>query len=186
MMRVERFGPERWDDFLAVHHEAKGAGACRCVAWWVESWEGWLERSAEENLALRESLCARGEYDGYLAYDGARPIGWCQVGPRDRLIKLARQFELEPDPSAWAITCFQIDPDHRRRGVARALLEFVLADLPERGARTLEAFPKRGEALEEGELWNGPAALFRSLGFETARTGPVREVLVRVLETPRA
>lgn len=181
MIRVERFAPERWDDFLAVHSAAKGAEFCRCVAWWVPSWEGWMARTPAQNLELRRELCARGEYDGYLAYVDALAVGWCQVGPRDRLKKLVAQFGLEPDPDAWAITCFQVDPDRRGQGVAGALLAQVLMDLPSRGARRLEAFPKRGVGCEAGALWNGPEAMYLRAGFQVVREDLQRPVLAREL-----
>lgn len=41
----------------------------------------------------------------------------------------------------------------------------------------MEAFPKRGEGLDPGDLWNGPEALLRRAGFTVARDDPVRPVL---------
>jgi ribosomal protein S18 acetylase RimI-like enzyme len=147
------------------------------VAWHAPTWEGWGERTAEENRALRESLLERGEYDGYLVYVDDEPAGWCQAGPRDRLEKLARQFALPPDPQTWAITCFQIAPAYRRKGLATTLLREVLRDLRARGVRRVEAFPKRGEALDVDDLWNGPEAMFRAAGFTVMQDDPVRPVL---------
>jgi ribosomal protein S18 acetylase RimI-like enzyme len=126
-------------------------------------------------------LIERGEYDGYLLYRGSQPIGWCQVGPRDRLLKLCEQFSLEPDPETWAITCFLIHPDFRRRGFAGTLLGAVLEDLPARGVRRVEAFPRRGPNLDPLDLWNGPEELFRSVGFKVFREDPIRPILVRHL-----
>jgi GNAT superfamily N-acetyltransferase len=180
-LEVARFEPARRADFFTLHDDANEAGWCRCVAWWVPSWDGWGERSAGENLALREVLLARGEYDGYLAYADGVPAGWCQVGPRDRLGKLARQFELAPDAGTWAISCFLVRPASRGRGVAGTLLAAVLDDLPRRGARRVEAFPKRGERLGAEDLWNGPEALLRGAGFTVVRDDPVRPVLAREL-----
>jgi len=178
---VRRLDAERRADFDRVHCEANGAGWCRCVAWWVPTWDGWGERTAEQNDALREELFARGEHDGYLAYLEGRPVGWCQVGPRDRLAKLVAQFELEPDPDTWAITCFVVAPRHRRGGVARAMLSEVLRDLPARGARRVEAYPRAGEGLDEGEMWNGPRAMLEHAGFERVREVGPRVVLRRAL-----
>ncbi len=180
-VQVVRFEPGRRADFLALHGDANDAGWCRCVAWWVPTWAGWGERTAEENGSLREELLARGEYDGYLAYAGGVPVGWCQAGPRDRLDKLARQFGLAPDPHTWAITCFLVRPASRGGGVATTMLAAVLADLPRRGARRVEAFPKRGEGLDPGDLWNGPKAMLRRAGFTVARDDPVRPVLAKDL-----
>jgi len=174
---VYRFEAARRDDFFRLHAAANDAGWCFCVAWWVPTWEGWGERAAVQNRELREALCERGEYDGYLLYVDGQPAGWCQAGPRDRLAKLARQFQLAPDPAAWAITCFQIAPAYRRQGLAAYLLDEVLHDLHARGVRRVEAFPKRGADLDMGDLWNGPEAMFRAAGFTVARDDPQRPVL---------
>jgi GNAT superfamily N-acetyltransferase len=177
---VRRLGPAREQDFLAVHCDAAGLGWCRCVAWWVPTWEGWGERTAEENLALRRELWAKGEHDGYVAYEDGRPVATCQVGRRDRLAKLVRQYSLEPDPAVWAITCFAVDPARRGTGLARALLSHVLAELADQGVARVEAYPRRGRA-EPGEVWTGPEALFLGAGFETLRNDPARPVLSKPL-----
>lgn len=174
---VRRFSLSLLEDFFRLHCDANGAGWCRCVAWWVPGWEGWGDRTAGENLAVREELLAHGEHDGYLLYADGEPAAWCQAGPRDRLAKLVRQFRLEPLPGTWAITCFLVAPAYRGRGLAARLLAEVLLDLPARGARRVEAFPKRGLDLEPGDLWNGPEAMFRAAGFEVARDDPGRPVL---------
>ncbi len=176
-LSVERFGPSLLDDFLALHGAGDGSGWCFCVAWWVPSWEGWGERSAQENLALRRSLCEAGHFDGYLLYLDGRPVGWCQVGPRDRLPKLRSQFGLQPDPDAWAVTCFLIEAGCRRQGLAGHLLGAVLADLGRRGARRVEAFPKCTASQDPGELWTGPRELFLRAGFRDAREDSQRPVL---------
>lgn len=179
-LEVVRLCAGRMDDFARVHGEANGAGWCHCVAWWVDTWDGWGERSADDNRALRQSLCQRGEYDGYLLYVASQPAGWCQVGPRDRLAKLVGQFELAPSSTTWAVTCFFIAPDHRGRGLAGQLLARVIDDVRQRGARRLEAFPRRspdGSLLDTLDLWNGPEAMFRAAGFEVTRDDPIRPVL---------
>lgn len=174
---VRRFEPSRRADFFAFHRETNGAGWCYCVAWWAPTWQGWGERTAQENRKAREQLLERGEYDGYLAYDAAVPVGWCQVGPRDRLQKLVAQFKLPPDPDTWAVTCFEVAPSHRRTGVATALLRETLRDLRARGVRRVEAFPKRGAGPEPGALWTGPEPMFLALGFKIVRDDPKRLVL---------
>ncbi len=173
---IHRFDPNRRVDFFRLHGELCNGG-CYCVAWWVPTWEGWGAHAPAQNRQLRESLLAQGEYDGYLLYLGGEPVGWCQAGPRDRLTKLVHQFGLAPDPTTWAITCFLIAPGWRRRGLASALLEAVLRDLRARGVRRVEAYPKRGAALDTLDLWNGPEAMLRAAGFSVAQDDPVRPVL---------
>ena len=173
---VHRLDAARRGDFFRAHCAEQGTGHCYCVAWHVPTWQGWGERTDAQNRRLREELFERGVFDGYLLYDGGEPVGWCQATRRDELPKLASQFGLPPDPGAFALGCFAVQPRARRRGAARALLAAALADLPSRGARRVEAFPKRGVS-EPGELWNGPEALFRAAGFRVVREDPVRPVL---------
>ncbi len=174
---VFRFDPGRRDDFFHLHGDSPDCGLCFCVAWHVPTWEGWGNRTAAQNRRLREELLDRGEYDGYLLYADGRPAAWCQAGPRDRLKKLTAQFGLAPDRSAWALTCFLVAPEFRRRGVCTHLLDAVLADLRTReGVVRVEAFPKRGAGLDAGELWNGPESIFEAAGFEIFVDDPRRPV----------
>lgn len=174
-------GNRAWFD--ALHTDEHGLGWCQCVAWWVAGFEGWGERTAEENRALREDLFARGVHDGYFLVADERPVAWAQVAPRDALGRVARAFGRPPDPGAWAVGCLAVPPRERRRGRARALLRGVLADVARRGATGLEAFPKDldGASCEEGELWNGPLELYRELGFEVVDRVPPRLVVRRAI-----
>lgn len=180
-LEVVRLDAGRRPDFWRVHCEANDAGWCNCIAWWVPTWEGWGERTAEENRALRERLFDGGEYDGYLLLDEGEPVGWCQCGPRDRLRKLCEQYGLGPDPEMWAITCFLLAPAARGRGLARALLSGVLQDLAARRVRAVQAFPERGEGLPADDVWTGPEALFAHAGFSVVREHPDHPVLGRSL-----
>jgi GNAT superfamily N-acetyltransferase len=171
---VLRLDVARHADFYRVHSEANGCGWCRCVAWWVPTWDGWGERSNEANEALRRSLFERGEDDGYLIYAEGAPVGWAQVGRRDRLAKLVVEYRLAPEPDVWAVTCLLLAPHVRRRGLARFLMQEILHDLPGRGAVALEAFPRRGDDLEAGAVWTGPERLFVGLGFQQVQDHPRR------------
>ncbi len=166
--------PSRREDFLRLHSEPNGLGWCRCVAWWVPTWDGWGERTAEQNCALRDSLFDRGEFDVYLLYEDGEPVGSCQCGPRDRLEKLRAGSGLAPDPDVWALSCFAIAPDRRGRGLLRELVSRMLETLRAQGVERLQAFPRRGEGLEAGEVWTGPEALFVSLGFRLVKEGERR------------
>lgn len=186
-LEIRRLGPDDLDAFDRLHEGCEDGGWCRCVAWWVPTWQGFSARTAEANRTLRADLFDRGDHDGYLAFQGGEPVGWCQVGPRDRLAKLADQYELEPDPATWAITCFKVIPLCRRAGVATQLLDFVLKDLPNRGALRVEAFPRRTEDEDPMELWTGPMELFARAGFHVVHDDATRPVLALQLgERPLA
>jgi len=160
------------EDFYKVHCERNGEGWCNCVAWWTPSWEGWGNRSAKENQKLRDDLFDQGQYDGFLLYGDDRPVAWCQCGLRDRLLKLCGQYHLDPDPTVWAVTCFVMTPPLRGTGLTHRFLEEILRQLKNRGVTRVQAFPKRGEGLETGEVWTGPEALFKKAGFRVEREDP--------------
>ena len=89
-------------DFYKVHCKGNGLDWCQCVAWWCPSWKEFASRKAEENKTQRDFLFDQGVYDGYLLYESGRPIGSMQVGQRDRLKKLCKQYGLKPSPTVWS------------------------------------------------------------------------------------
>lgn len=181
--RLAALGPETKDAFYRLHNDSCGAGWCRCVAWWVDSFDGWGQRTAAQNLALRESLFDRAVGDGYLLFDGNDPVAWCQVVKPDEPPNLASRFALPEDAcrGARAISCVLIHPGHRRRGLARRMLSMVLEALTEQEIKAVYAYPKSSDDLEAGDLWNGPLALWIELGFESVRNDGARVLMVRSL-----
>jgi GNAT superfamily N-acetyltransferase len=125
---------------------------------------------------LRQQLLASSEYDGYLLYSDGKAVGWCQVGRRDRLPKLAGQFALIPDEAVWAITCFQTDPELRQQGLAGKLLAGVLDDLRQRGVQSVQAYPKIDAALPAHNQWTGPKTLYAQAGFHLVRDNKTRAI----------
>jgi GNAT superfamily N-acetyltransferase len=161
------------DDFYRVHSEEYGHNWCYCVAWWIPTWHGWEHRMAEQNRMMREQLFEVEEYDGYLLYDGDKPIGWCQVGPRDRLKKLIIEYKLPNDSDIWAVTCFFIAPGYREIGLGSYMLSEILIDLKKRGVRYVQGFPRRGKKLKVEDLWTGPESYFVKNGFKLERDDPI-------------
>jgi ribosomal protein S18 acetylase RimI-like enzyme len=113
-----------------------------------------------------------GVYDGYLLYDGSKPIGWCQCGLRDQLLKLRNEYKLESDPEVFAITCFVIIPSYREIGLGHFFLDEVLKDLNKRNVKYVQAFPRRGEKLHVEDLWTGPERFFEKAKFTLERDDP--------------
>lgn len=179
MLHVERLSHEHRDAFFNLHCDRHECGFCFCAAWYVDSWDDWEARSAEENRAIREQLFTDGIYDGFLAFvDGeSDPVAWMQVAPRDTIPRLSRDFNLLPDPKTWAIGCLLIRPDWRGKGIARQMMTNVLDEVSYSGASRIEAYPRGGENHPDEELWNGPLALYLSLGFEIVQQGGTRHVV---------
>jgi GNAT superfamily N-acetyltransferase len=171
-----RLHADRVDDFYKVHSKANDHDWCFCTAWWVDSWEGFGDRTAGQNRSLREKLFEQGEFDGYLMYLDGEPVGWCQCGLRDRLPNLVATFALEPEPEVWAITCFLIAPSARGKGLAKKLLEEISTDLAARGVKRVQAFPRPEKALDSMEAWTGPVAMYERAGFKLVRDTGKRSI----------
>ena len=132
-LRLEPLTKEREADFLALMARDEHGGQCWCVAWWVPTWEEYVAQTPEEHRAVRDDLFAPDVHDGYLAYVEGAPVGWVQAGPRDDLPKIAETFSLDPDPDAWAISCFMVLAPYRGQGLGRRFFAAVLDDLREPG-----------------------------------------------------
>jgi GNAT superfamily N-acetyltransferase len=176
-IEVHPLNRDRADDFYRLHGPENGAGWCYCAAWQVPTWEGWGDRTAEQNRAVRQNLFDAGECDGYLLYADGEPAAWCQAGPRDRLTKLVAQYHMEPDPQCWAITCLFTAPKFRAAGLTAELLRQALAHMKLSGVKKVQAFPRCGQNLPPEDLWTGPEQLFLSLGFGRIKDHPQWPIL---------
>jgi len=162
VIRVEKLNENNKDDFFKVNCKENGSEWCNCVAWWCPTWDEFKNRTETQNRAQREQLFSDGEFDGYLLYVDEKPAGWCQVGKRDRLGKLCSQYDLSPSPEIFAVTCFQIAPEYRKKGLTHKLIEEVLADLKLLGVKHIQGFPKRNS----NDPWTGPESVFLKSGFQ--------------------
>ncbi len=87
-----------------------------------------------------------------------------------------RAVDLGPDDGVWSIGCVLIDPAHRRRRVAAALLDAAPAFVRARGGTAIEAYPRHVHETEHARLhdeeaWMGPESLFAARGFARVAEG---------------
>ncbi len=70
------------------------------------------ERTAVQNRALACERMQGQQMQGFLAYLGGAPVGWCNAAPRD----LLHALDDEPVPDServGSIVCFLVEPSHR-------------------------------------------------------------------------
>jgi GNAT superfamily N-acetyltransferase len=165
-LTVARF--EAWSRLF----EACGC-ACYCRYWHFEGDKNaWLERCAFSPEASREEMRASLDVpQGLVAVEEDLVLGWMKLVPRASVPKLRNQsvyraLDLGPDEGVYSVGCFLIHPEHRLRGVARALLAAAPEHVRALGGRAIEAYPRRWpEPLRDDEAWLGPLSLFEELGF---------------------
>jgi ribosomal protein S18 acetylase RimI-like enzyme len=135
------------------------------------------------NRADLKALVDAGPPPGLIAYQGRVPVGWVTLGPREGFHKLEKSPVMKPvdDKPVWSIICFVVPSEHRRQGVAHALLRGAIAYAKKRGATLLEAYPvdKAGRQSDEN-MWFGAKSMYDRAGFkEVARRKPARPVMRR-------
>ncbi len=74
----------------------------------------------------------------------------------------------------WRITCFFVDRDYRRRGVATAALKGALSEIASLGGGTVESYPEdvKARSVSGSFLHNATLSMFEQQGFlRTRRLG---------------
>lgn len=178
--------PARWPD-LETLFAARGcseARGCWCMYYRV-SGKGVYTRPSDAQRRLAhdalQALAAQEPPPGLLGYRGGVPVGWVSLGPREQFAKLRKSPALKPvdDAPVWSIVCLVVPSEHRRQGVARALLRGAVDYARERGVRLVEAYPvDKAETGAPDAPWFGSLAMYEELGFaEVARRRPARPVV---------
>ena len=172
---VQRVTGERVDDWLDFfdHHAFVGTpewAACYCLEPHVHDPDNPPEGEDPDWRTNREAMITRlreGETFGYLAYVDGQPAGWVNASTRDKYAKFRNVDQDGPEPKdVVGISCFIVAPPYRQHGVAEALLDRVMADAAERGAKWVEAYPFNEMPDEASKSFRGPRPMFDSRRFE--------------------
>lgn len=170
-----------WPAVRAVFGERGDPAGCFC------QWFRLRGRRMEETppgaleARLRAEVAGAEPGPGVVAVREGEAIGWGGVGPASGYPRRTRSPLLRGvEPAPWAITCFVVPPEHRRQGVARALLAGAVEHAGRAGAPAVDAIPvdTAVRRATPAELYHGPLALFVDGGFvEVARPSPSRAVV---------
>jgi GNAT superfamily N-acetyltransferase len=185
---------EASQDDLAAIFGTTDAGHCQCQRFKVLGWI-WRDSTLEERTEMLRAQTSCGDpaaaaTSGLVAYAGDQPVGWVAVEPRTAYPKLrtsrvpwtGRQ-EDKDDQDVWAVTCFVVRKDYRRRGLTYPLARATVDFARERGARALEAYPMitpPGREITWGEVHVGARQVFEDAGFREVSRPTVRRVVMRI------
>jgi GNAT superfamily N-acetyltransferase len=170
-VRVHPATQDRFEDVATLLRPGNpDSPSCWCLAYRLPSAQ-FNALTAAERPALVRELCAEDPPPGLLAYVGGEPVGWCNVGPRARMARLARSRTIphvDDRDDVWSVVCFVVRPGHRRRGIGGALLRGAVEHARANGAGVLEGYPidPQGDRLSTSLLFVGTTGLFEREGFE--------------------
>ena len=134
------------------------------------------QATPESNRVLACHRIATGVMQGYLAFErsteGERVIGWMAANNHNNFRLLPQEEE-----GIATIICFSVESKKQSQGVASALLEFALGDLPSQGYKRVQAAPL---ASGQFETWGyrGPLSLYKKFGFNEGPMIDGQHVLV--------
>lgn len=173
-----------WDELQAVFGSRGDASSCWCQ-WFKLRRADWDAATREQTRALLHDQVQEGS-PGVIARIDGEPVGWAAVEPFSAYPTLGRspitrRAQGDPD-DPWAVTCFVVRLEYRRRGVARALLSGAVEHARSRGATVIEGYPVDPEvrpSLSAAERYHGTVAMFRDGGFDIVRRPSATRAVMR-------
>jgi len=164
---------------------------------WNGCWCTWFHPACAErgeshaaNRAYKERLVREGRAHAALVFDGDVAVAWCEYGSPDELPSIYHLKEynagLDTAPD-YRLTCFFVDRDHRRKGVAAVALRGALDLIAKAGGGVVEAYPQdtQGKKTSGSFLYNGTRSLFEKAGFSYERPKGKNHCVMRTTVSPR-
>ena len=168
--------PDRFEDFADVVNKNRRATHCWCLSHRLQAKE--IEELGGTGTGAREramrSLCEREHPPGVVTYLDGEPVGWCNIGPRSEITRLAKSALMRPvdDLPVWSIVCVVVRSGFRRRGVTEHLIEGAVAYAAANGAPAVEAHPvdTGDQRMDLTMAFVGTRGMFEKAGFAVVGT----------------
>ncbi|WP_309710232.1 GNAT family N-acetyltransferase [Pseudolysinimonas sp.] len=181
---IRALSPETWDAYAALIEKHNGVwGGCWCTYFHEDT-----DADRKKELggpAFKKRMVELGIAHAALVFDGDQAIGWAEYGSPVELPNIYHRKERDAsgiDPATYRITCFFVDRDHRRAGVAYEALQGALDLIAAVGGGVVESYPNtlvEGKKTSSSFLHNGTREMFEKAGFEFIRPLGLRKTIVR-------
>lgn len=183
---------ETYPAWLALAQKHNGVwGGCYCSYFHTDSPTTRKDDVDRPTFQLR--MIEEGIAQAALVFEGGQVIAWCKFGSPEQVpnIKHRKQFDAGEDHVApWRITCFFVDRDHRRSGVAAEALDGALQLIAQAGGGEVVTFPDivpEGKKVSASFLHNVTPGIFERAGFVfERRIGMNKSVMRRYVEPAAA
>jgi GNAT superfamily N-acetyltransferase len=176
--------PDRFEDFADVINRTRRVNHCWCLSHRLQIAEIEQLGDGDREQAMRR-LCERDHPPGVVTYRDGEPVGWCNIGPRTEITRLARSRLIRPvdELPVWSIVCVIVRPGHRRQGVTAPLIEGAVAYAASHGAPAVEAYPVDPSGrMDVTMAFVGTKSMFEQAGFRViGTTGAVASGMPRLV-----
>lgn len=163
---------------------------------WNGCWCTWFHpacaekgQSPEGNRAYKERLVREGKAHAALVFDGDVAVAWCEYGSPVELPNIyhLKEYNAGPDKRPdYRLTCFFVDRNYRRKGVAAVALRGALGLIANAGGGVVKAYPQDtlGKKTSGSFLYNGTRSLFEKAGFNYERSKGKNHCVMRRTVSP--
>ncbi|MBD7957898.1 GNAT family N-acetyltransferase [Microbacterium sp. Sa4CUA7] len=186
---IKALTPETFPAWLALAQKHNGVwGGCYCSYFHGDT-EQTIKREYD-GPTFKQRLVTEGVAHAALVFDGDAAIAWCEYGSPHELPGIYHRKEFDAGEAHQAplrITCFFVDRDHRRSGVAREALDGALALIAQAGGGEVVSFPNElvpDKKTSSSFLHNGTRAMFEKAGFTFERDIGKRKTVMRITVPP--
>lgn len=165
-LKVRPLTPELWPALEDLFGPKGACNNCWCMYWRIGS--AYRKQPPGKNKAVLHQIVKTGPPPGLIAFDGDKPVGWCQLTLREALPWLDRTSRLKrvDDLPVWSLSCLYIRIGYRRKGVATALIAAAIEAAKRAKAPALEAYPLDADKTPSAS-GTGYATTFARAGFKT-------------------
>ena len=175
---------DRFEDFADVINPNRRTTHCWCTPHRLRESDIRELGGGDGEQAMR-ALCASDTPPGVVTYADSEPVGWCNIGPRAGIPRLAASKLITPvdDVPVWSIVCIVVRSGHRKRGVTRRLIEGAVEYAASRGAPAVEAYPVDPQGrMDTTMAFVGTRSMFEPAGFEViGETKAVASKMPRII-----
>jgi GNAT superfamily N-acetyltransferase len=176
--------PDRFEDFADVINQNRRATHCWCLSHRLRAQDIEELGGGDREQAMRR-LCERENPPGVVTYLDGTPVGWCNIGARADIPRLAKSQLIRPVDAVpvWSIICVVVRSGHRRKGVTAHLIEGAVQYAASRGAPAVEAYPVDPQGrMDTTMAFVGTRAMFDRAGFEMiGTTGALASKMPRLI-----
>lgn len=154
--------------------------------WWRLKRSQFEKQKGPGNRRALKKIVDSGEIPGIIAYDGAQPVAWCAIAPRERYPALERSRVLKrvDDKPVWSVVCFFVSKPFRRRGMTVRLLRAAVDYARKHSARVVEGYPVELKTQwPDAFAYTGLAPAFAEAGFKEvmrrSKTRPIMRYIIK-------
>ena len=190
---IKRLTPELNDDYLdyfdnRAFTDDNPNGPCYCTS--ANQNEEEIQRMVSEfrTYGVKETvrryaveMLNQNRIQGYLAYDGAVSVGWCNAADMESYTGFVPKFvRKNACGKTISIVCFEIAPEYRGMGIASAFIERVCNDARSEGYTAVEGYAMLSDKRNDFD-YQGPVRLYEKAGFKEAARENGQVVMRKVL-----